>query len=825
MQAPPKLPLRILRWFCNEERLEELEGDLHELFQDAYEHNPRTATLDYWWMTFRSFRFYALKNSKQQKINSMIHFFILLKHQLRLILRQLWQQKTTTAINIVGLTIGLAGFITLYSLIRYEFSFNQHIPDSERIYRLYSTFSGSFDGYNRGITAGAGGYLRDNSHQEIEEVAQFIIKSFTAKPVSKDDKEGFKYVKSVFTDAGYFKVFSQYDWLAGDPSTALASPHQVVLTQQQAEKYFGPQSADQYIGQQITYRDSLQITVSGVVKQLEGNSDFVFTDFLSLATVRASWVKESIRLDDWNSTNSGSQLWVKTKQPIAEGVQPSFLTQLNEQIAQVSDNQDWTREIKTKPLSELHFDQQLSIFDNRGRAAADTDSLSILGVVCLALLLMAMFNFINLETANASGRAKEVGVIKVLGSSRGMIFSKFILQSIVLMAISVVFAIPLAELSLKGFSEFFPEEMDSNLIDLHLVGLTLILVAVIGILSGLYPAMRLSGISISRALKSNVRLSFAEKGTPHVRKVLVSFQFICSQVLIIVAIAVFFQIRYMLNKDLGFSGDHVLLVNTPWMQPQKKAGRLYHEMAKIPTINELNWQGSAPTSESYSSMLLGYQTPEMNEPLKTVVFRKRADTTYLDFYNIKLLAGRMFLPRPNLNEILVNEKYMEKIGVKDPADILGIKVSDDEVEYTIVGIMSNFHNLSLKSELVPVSLHYQAENPEIAFKVNPEDASAVIDQITEIYRDIYPKHPAQVKFMDETIRDFYKAEKKTEKLAVITTILAIIISSLGLFGLIAITVIQKTKEVGIRKVLGAGLWSLGAIISKEFLGLILIALV
>ena len=154
MQAPPKLPLRILRWFCSEERIEELEGDLHEVYQDSYERNPRTATLDYWWMTFRSFRYYALKNSKQKKINSMIHFLILLKHQLKLIFRQLWQQKMTTAINITGLTIGLAGFIALYSLIRFEFSFNQHIPDSERVYRLYTEFSGEFEGYNRGVTAG-----------------------------------------------------------------------------------------------------------------------------------------------------------------------------------------------------------------------------------------------------------------------------------------------------------------------------------------------------------------------------------------------------------------------------------------------------------------------------------------------------------------------------------------------------------------------------------------------------------------------------------------------------------------------------------------------
>ena len=222
-------------------------------------------------------------------------------------------------------------------------------------------------------------------------------------------------------------------------------------------------------------------------------------------------------------------------------------------------------------------------------------------------------------------------------------------------------------------------------------------------------------------------------------------------------------------------------------------------------------------------MLLTYNAGE--SPVKTVVYRKRADTTYLSFYQIKLLEGRLFLPRANLNEIVVNEKYVKEVGLENLSDVIGVKVTDEETEYTIVGVMSNFHNLSLKSELVPVSLHYEEKNGQIAFKTRPEDAAGVIDQITEVYRDIYPRHPAQISFMDETIQDFYKTERKTEKLAMITTVLAIIISSLGLFGLIAITVIQKTKEVGIRKVLGAGLWSLSKVISREFIWLLLIALI
>ena len=827
MQSPPKLPLRILRWFCNEERLEELEGDLYELYQEACERRPRTAKLDYYWMTLRSFRFYALKNSKQSKIKRMIHFIIIMKHQLKLIFRQLWQQKVTTAINIVGLTIGLAGFITLYSLVRYEFNFNQHIPDSERIYRLYTQhiIDGEDAFANRGSSAAMGRHLRDNPHQEVEQVTHFITKTFPVKTTeSKENDAGFK-AKSLITDSRYFQVFSQYDWLAGDKTTALSSPHQVVLTIEQAEKYFGPRPLDQFIGRQLTYSDSLQTIVTGIVQQQAGNTDFIWTDFVSLATVRASWLKDKINMDDLNSSSSASQVWVKTPIPLADVSEPAFLDPINQIMGEV-DKYGRAKKIKIKPLSGLHSDQELYLFDNSGRSPADLDSLSILSVVCVVLLLMALFNFVSLETASASGKAKEVGIKKVLGSNRTMIFSKFILQSMVLVAISLLLAFPLTQLSYGWFSEYFPNQMEINLLDQHYILLTFLLIAVVGILAGLYPALRISGVSINLALKSNVRLSFATKSTPLIRKILVSFQFICSQVLIIVAIGIFFQISFMTNKDMGFNTENIMYFYMPRGEEASKAQLLHHHMTQIPAITETIWQDNLPAGFSWRTARLQYE-PKEGEPLiKLETQLKIVDTTYLDFYQIPLLEGRMFHPRPNLREIVVNEEFLSVMGITDGQEALGVKVGTIDRSYTIVGVMSDFHQSSLRDRKKPMMLIYSAAtNTQIAFKTRPEDAMATINQLTDVYREIYPESTFSVEFVDDTIMRFYRSEKKLEKLSMLTTTLAILISCLGLFGLIAITVIQKTKEIGIRKVLGAGLLSLSKVISKEFLSLIVVALV
>lgn len=753
----------------------------------------------------------------------MTDFITLFRHHLKLIFRQLWKNKTYTSINTIGLIIGLTGSIAIYSIIRYEYSFNNHIPDKDRIYRLYTSLSGELDGYNRGVSSAVVPYLKDNPQQEIESITRFMTKSMEAKTESNPD-EGFGRVKLVMTDASYFRVFGQYEWLSGNPATALQSPFQVVLTLEQAEKYFGTLKPQEILGRQVIYRDSLKTTVAGIIKQTAGNTDFIFTDFLSFSTIDKSWLKKYSNTNDWQSTNSSSQAWVKTKQPLKRGENPEFLRNLNEHLANVSTHKDFKRVIRAKTLASLHFDQELSIFDSRGRAPADLVVLSILSIICIALLLMAMFNFINLATAQASGRAKEVGLNKVLGSNRINIFVKFILESLVITTIAALPALPIAHYSLQYFDEFLPNGMEINLFNGHYFLLLLVIVFIVGIFSGIYPAVRISGVSIGKALKANARMSFSERGTPAMRKILVSFQFVCSQVLIIAAISVFFQVRYLLNKDMGFTNDQIMSIYGHWTEPVEKTDLLYNELQKIPAITELTRQGDTPASPSYASNILTYFGK--NDPIKQNVYRKSGDSSYLHFYDIKILAGRNVTPKEGLNEIIINETFLKNLGFNDPAEAVGEVVSDeDDIHFTIVGVMNDFHSMSLKTEIMPLMYYYESDIDGIAFKVTPEKTEEAIAEVTNAYRKIYPKHPATIYFMDETIRDFYEAEQKTSKLALATTILAILISGLGLFGLISISAIQRTKEVGIRKVLGAGIWSLVQVIAREFIWLILIALI
>ena len=814
MKEPPKIPIKILRWFCSEERIEELEGDLYEVYQEYCENAPKTAALKYWMMVLNSFRFYALKNSKQQKINQMNHFIMLLKHNLIVIFRQLLRNKTTTAISIAGLVIGLTGVLSIYSLIRYEFSFNNHIPDGERIYGLYTKYE---KGYNQGISTGMAEFLQKSPHQDVEYVSQIIFGYLNASP-DNGKKEKFTDIRPVMADGNYFKVFSQYDWLAGNPESALEAPFRVVLSKSQAEKYFKYLPADEVMGKTIAYDDSLKAVVTGIVDQQEGNSDFLFTDFISISTVDKSWLKERTPMNDWESSHSMSRTWVKTKKPVVSGNPPDYLKPLNSHLDDLhNDKHGSKRIILAKPLSKLHFDDYLGVSSYSGRYAVDVDNLYILSLVCCVLLLMALFNFINLEIAQGTSKAKEVGIKKVLGSNKAAIFLKFIMQSQIILTIALVFALPLAQSCIIYFKDYFPERMQENLFGLHYLLLSLGIVIIVGCIAGLYPAIRVSGIKTVKALKSNSKMSFSEKGIPALRKILVSFQFITSQILIIGSLCVYAQIQYIDNKDMGFNSANVMYFWLPWQDIEKQNKLLYSSLEEISGIDELTRQSGVPATHFNSTGQIKFM--KEGKEISVEVYSKFSDTTYLDFYNLKLLAGRNYKAVSEPREIMINETLLKQLGFSDPNEAIGETIN----RMNIVGVVEDFHMMSLKNKIKPLYIAYSNAGNQIAFKTSQENTSRVIEEVTTMFREVYPNSSLKINFLEEEIAGFYEEERKISSLTLIATILAVIIAGLGLFGLISISLIQRTKEVGIRKVLGAGVWSLSSVIAREFIWLILIA--
>ncbi|WP_436517598.1 ABC transporter permease [Ekhidna sp. To15] len=814
---PPKLPLKIFRLYCSDERSEELEGDLYEVYAEFVEdRGGKFAGIFYWWLVIRSFRSYALKRTKMKnnRVNTSLTF---LRHNLVIAWRNLLKNKTTATINVLGLAIGVGAFLAILSIVRFELSFNTQIPDKEDIHRIYTSFTGSFTQTNKGVATPVGPHVEEN-FSGIEAVAYFHTYSAGVEVVDGEERKDFERQSNLLLAGdSYFEVIDQYEWLAGKAENALSEPFKVVLTSEQARKYFGNEDWLDMIDRTVIYRDSLKVSVSGIVRQPDYNTDFDFTDFISYASIESSWVKDQFS-GDWGSTNSSSQVWIKTSDNVNKSDILLQLEDLDKHVVEQTDDGDWVQSYKLQHLSEVHFSPDIGIFDN-GRSPAHAPTLTILGIVALAILLIAIFNFVNLETAQSTTKSKEVGVRKVLGSPKSQLVGRFLTESILISFFAVMLAIPIAHYSFVFFEEFIPDgvalDYDSLVFWMVIVGLTLM----VGIIAGIYPSWVISSFRPVRALSSGA--SSNNPGGSFIRKVLILFQFLFSQLLIVGTLAIAWQISFMLDKDLGFKEDGVVYFYTPYYEEYSKSELIKNYLDEMPEVREYALQNTPPAQRGYSTSTVKYKTDSAE--VVTSAHQKSGDTTYLRFYDIELLAGRNLLPNDTLPELLINETFMRDMGFDDPREAVGATFDFNSKDHTVVGIVEDFHFRSLHHPIEPLLYRYQEKSRCFALKVKSEQIEQTIDKLTDKWTEIYPDYPLTVYFMDETIEQFYKAERQASKLASTATGIAILISCLGLFGLISFTIVQKSKELGIRKVLGASILQIGTILSKEFILLIVVA--
>lgn len=821
-QQPPKLPLKIFRFYCSEERLEELEGDLYEVYNEFIKkRGARFSRLFYWWIVIKSFRSFALRRTKMKNnpINNSLAF---LRHNLTIAWRNLTKHKTTTAINVLGLAMGIGAFLAIIRIVQFELSFNTEIPGKENVYRIYTSFSGAFTSKNKGVAVPIGPYVEQN-FSGIDAAAYFHTYSANVEiPDDGGSKKDFgRQSRLVVADSSYFQIVDQYDWLAGDRNAALADPFKVVLTDQQAKTYFGHEEWLDMIDKKIIYRDSLNVFVSGIVKQPDYNTDFVFTDIISYPTIKNSWLKDRLDSDQWGNTNSSSQLFIKLEPNVKREDILMQLADLDKHVQEQTGDTDWFQKYELQALDEMHFNTDISTFDN-GIDAAHLPTLMVLGVVAFAILLIAIFNFINLETAQSSTKSKEVGVRKVLGSPRKQLVGRFLTESMLISFFAVLLAVPLAHYGFVYFDEFVPDGVALNYVDplfwTFLVGL----VVAVGFVAGIYPSLVISSFRPAVVLKSAG--SAKGPGGSLIRKTLILFQFLFSQLLIVGTLAIVWQISFMLDKDLGFNEDGVIYFYTPYYESYNKQKLIMDEVATMPEVLDFSLQNTPPVQNGYSTSTVKYDSPQGE--VVTNAHRKAGDTTYLRFYDIKLLAGRNLIPNDTLSELLINETFMRDLGHDDPRSAVGSIVEFNEENHTVVGILEDFNFRSLHHPIEPMLYLFEDQTSCIALKVKTGDQlQSTISKLSDKWDEVYPDNPLKVYFMDETIERFYETERKTSKLASTATGIAIFISCLGLFGLISYTIVQKSKEMGIRKVMGASILQIGTILSKEFIMLILVAFI
>ncbi|WP_027076945.1 ABC transporter permease [Maribacter antarcticus] len=744
------------------------------------------------------------------------------KNNLKIALRNILKNKVFSLINIIGLSIGLSAAFVIGAIIYYDMTFDKFHSDSKRIYRITTAFlSPEGDFYNAGVTVPLAGALSDLNMPELETVAPF----FTAYPLRVENKKldfSFKNPEFViYADDDYFRTLD-YIWLAGTQKEALSAPNTVVLSEARAQIYFPDQELTSLIGKTLIYNDTIPALVTGIVANFTQRTDLVFEEFLSLKTADVQDMTSAVVDAHWHNTNSASQLFVKLTpnaskievQKVLDGISKEH--EAKERVAIGRSNSFYMQ-----PLSDLHFDSNYNTFDFDDQRASLL-VLRNLGLVALFLLLLGCINFINLNTAQASQRAKEIGIRKTLGSSKKQLIFQFLGETLLLTMAAGALSLVLANGLLGIFSDYIPAGIDLSLYydALPILGIVTLLL-IVTLLSGFYPALILSGYKPISVLKNEGVKANQRAG---LRKYLTVFQFSIAQIFIIATLLVGKQLHYIMKKDMGFKTDAIAYFYTPWSDPApEKKERFIAKLEALPMITEVTLGGNPPASFSTHSMGVLFQQgdQEVNSDLQLIY----GDADYFNIYGLQLLAGRLPL-NDTIREYVVNQTYLKQLGIENPESIIGKTFKADDENHPIVGVMQDFHQRSLKTKIEPMAFTGDTNGSRrsqfrvVSFKLATEHSSQwpeTIAQIESIWKGIYPASDFEHRFMDDTIERFYAQERKVSVLLRWATGLVILISCLGLLGLVMYTTQRRIKEIGIRKVVGASLLQLNMLLCKEFL--------
>jgi len=746
--------------------------------------------------------------------------------------RSLVKNKVLSAINILGLAIGISASLVIYLIVSYHFSYDKFETNGDRVYRVVSDFV--FAGENHhspGIVNPMGDAMKTEL-TGLEAVIPLHVPDQDMKvaaPVAGNPKgQVFRHGNDIaFAGEDFFRLL-RYQWLVGSAAGSLRLPYQVVLSESGARRYFPTLAPAEAVGKELYFNDSIRMAVTGIVKDLPGNTDFTFNTFVSRASLETPALRPD-GLTSWTNTDPATQLLVV----LSPGTNPAGMAKqlagLYKEHHAVKGPEDVVRGYTLEPLKDLHFNADYAAYSI---PAASRPVLYGLLAVASFLLILACINFINLSTAYAAQRAKETGIRKTLGSSRSQLIAQFLGETFLVTLMATLLSIALVPLVLKAFAGYIPEGLHfSAALRPGVLLFLLLLLVVVSVASGLYPALVLSGYKPVLVLKNQ---AFASSGmTRHswLRKTLTVSQFIIAQCFLIGVLLVSKQLSYTLNKDLGFRKDAIVYFQPDPNIPGGPARRavLQDKLQRLPGIAGVSLSSQPPSSMRNQISILKYHNGK--EELQTRVFIRFTDTNYLRLYNIRLLAGRNVTAGDTVRDLVINETYAHLLGFADAEQALGKELVWAGRKYPIAGVMSDFNLRSLHEPVTPTLLAAQVSQEvtlNIALPAHEPGGkgwTATMDQMRAVYGEVYPGSAFEYHWFDQDIAQYYDRERKMAGLLRWAAGLTIFISCLGLLGLVMYTTTQRTKEIGVRKVLGATVGQIVALISRDFLALVLVAFV
>ncbi len=751
--------------------------------------------------------------------------------------RNITKHRSNTIINVLGLALGICSALIIFLIVSYELGFDNFQTDKDRIYRIVSDQQDNATG-NTDHVGGMINALPMTVRNELtgfKTVAAFYnyyagvsIKNSAGQTIKKFDpvRLGEEASPIIVADPQYFDLF-KYQWLQGNPATALNEPFKVVLSESEANKYFGPGGSASAVGKTILYRDvllndSLTVTVSGVVRDWNKQTDFGFRDFISSATIQHSFLSKIIQLDHWGNWNGTAQGFVKLDKGISFAqVEKQFAAFFQRHIPPYPGH---TVTLKLQPLNDIHYNSNYHDFYS-GKAHLPT----LYGLIGIAgfILVIAVINFVNLSTARSLYRAREIGVRKVLGSSRNGLMLQFLSETFLLTLFAVIVSVILAFPVLNSLHNLIPVGIALNLLSPFTLVFLVMITLVTTLLAGFYPAKVLSSYKPALTLKGGQGAQKNSGG--YLRKTLIVFQFTVSLIFVISTLIVGNQLHYVLNKDLGFNKDAIVAFYTSYNNPNQRAGIFAQKLLTLPDIKQASVHLDAPAAKVHSNTHFELT----NAPdIKLSAAYEAGDQNYVPLFGLKIIAGRNLAGSDNNAEFLINETAVRQLGFKDPRDILGKTANSgiDDRKGTIVGVVKDFNAYSLHDAIPPFFITSNSSiERAVSIKLTGKSGAAGslskdIAQIQSIWKSLYPNEKFEYHFFDDNIAKLYESEQKTSALLNIAMVIAIFISCMGLFGLATFTAQQRMKEIAVRKVLGASVSGIVTLLNRDFVGLVGIAI-
>ena len=746
----------------------------------------------------------------------------MLKSYFKIAWRNIVRHKGYAAINISGLTVGIAAYLLIFVVIQYENSYDTFRPDFKNIYHVVTKEKSEMGySYNPGVQIPATAALRLDFPETKIAALNTSYGSQITVPVSVGgssaaDKKFLENTGVMFMEPQFFDIFST-KWLAGDPSV-LAQPDMVVIDKSSATKYFGDWK--NAMGKSLKMDNQINLKVGGIIEDTPPNSDLPLKVLVSFNTWKR-YPKDYYYHPDWHNLSSNHQVFMELPaNESAEKINKQLETFYNKHTGEKGRN---TKINFLQPLGDMHFDTRFG--NTIGDHITNRATLRTLSLIGILIIVMASINFINLSTAQSVGRSKEVGIRKVMGSSRAQLIAQVMGETTIIVVGAVALAIITARILMPYLKNVasVPES-----ISLFNTGSVLFLVCItiaVVLLAGIYPALVVSGFKPVLALKN--KITAASIGGIPLRRALVVTQFAISQFLIIATIIAVKQMNFISEADLGFDKEAVLVIPTATDSVSLAKMNAYKQLVlQNPDVKSASFASDAPSSDNNWATNFYFNNSHKENGLTT--WLKVADADYFKTFGLHFVAGKGYDQSDTARQLVVNESFVHKLGINNSAEIIGktASINGGRNFLPIVGVVKDFKTNSLREEIKPIVI---SENKpfegDITIKIQTRHLSKTVATLQRQWENNYPAYAYNGYFVDDNIAQFYKQETQMSLVYKIFAGIALFISCLGLYGLVSFMVVQRTKEVGVRKVLGASVSSIIYLFSKEFMMLITISFV